>query len=269
MVVQWMRDVVDVAEIRRISDGALLAPVQLPSLGTMSAISTEPRRASTEFWFSLTSFLDPSAKYRCDAAALAAVGVSGATNGDAKVSVSPAASPEVQLHHRTELKVEHDPQEYVTKQVFVRSKDGTKVPMFIVHHKDAQLDGGNPTLLYGYGGFNISLQPSFSATRCVALNVHHVSWIQYLTLAAAALTAVIFACRRHDHSAGEYRHFVHQLLPARTTHIVQRSLRAPLRGTVQNWYALITQCSLDGIARRQSVQLTTRLSGYRGAGSRG
>ena len=171
MVVQWMRDVVDVAEIRRISDGALLAPVKLPSLGTMSAISTEPRRASTEFWFSLTSFLDPSAKYCCDAGQLVSTSVTMGESGKAQVSAGPADSPAVHLHHRTELKVEHSPEDYVTKQVFVRSKDGTKVPMFVVHHKDAKLDGSNPTLLYGYGGFNISLQPSFSASRWVAAHV--------------------------------------------------------------------------------------------------
>lgn len=153
MVVQWMRDVVDVAEVRRISDGVLLAPLDLPTIGTMSGITTEPRRVSTEFWFSMTSFLEPSAKYRADAAALAHTGAAG-------------ASPQVELFHRTELKVPHNPDEFVMKQVFVKSKDGTRVPMFVVHHQDVTMDGSNPTLLYGYGGFNISLQPSFSASRC-------------------------------------------------------------------------------------------------------
>ena len=159
-----MRDVVDVAELRRISDGALLAPVPLPSLGTMSSIVTEPRRRSTEFWFSLTSFLDPSAKYRCDAAALCGAARNGAASDDGATG---GGGGQVQLHHRTALKIEHNPDDFVTKQVFVKSKDRVKVPMFVVHHKDVQLDGSNPTLLYGYGGFNISLQPTFSASRCL------------------------------------------------------------------------------------------------------
>ena len=76
--------------------------------------------------------------------------------------------PEIvpELFQRTQLSVAHDPDAYIAKQVFVTSKDGTRVPMFIVHRKDAPLGPKTPTLLYGYGGFNIPLQPSFSASRC-------------------------------------------------------------------------------------------------------
>ena len=59
-------------------------------------------------------------------------------------------------------KVDFDPTQYETKQVFYNSKDGTRVPMFLTYKKGLKLDGQNPTLLYGYGGFNISLTPAFS-----------------------------------------------------------------------------------------------------------
>ncbi len=67
------------------------------------------------------------------------------------------------LYKKSEINFNSD--EYVTEQVFFISKDGTQVPMFITHKKGIQMDGSNPTLLYGYGGFNISLTPSFSVTR--------------------------------------------------------------------------------------------------------
>ena len=65
--------------------------------------------------------------------------------------------------------VSFDPENYVSKQVFYESKDGTRVPMMITHKKGLELDGQNPTMLYGYGGFNISLTPSFSTTNIIWL----------------------------------------------------------------------------------------------------
>lgn len=73
---------------------------------------------------------------------------------------------EPNLFHRTPLKVPHNPDDYIVKQVFVPSKDGTKVPMFVAHRRAAPLGPSTPALLYGYGGFDISLQPYFSAQWC-------------------------------------------------------------------------------------------------------
>ena len=72
-------------------------------------------------------------------------------------------------------KINFDFDNYETKQIFYRSKDGTKVPMFIVHKKGLKMEGNNPTLLYAYGGFNISLTPSFSVTR-LAFLAEFLSW---------------------------------------------------------------------------------------------
>ncbi|OAV84625.1 hypothetical protein PTTG_31149, partial [Puccinia triticina 1-1 BBBD Race 1] len=66
-----------------------------------------------------------------------------------------------------QAKVDFNPNDFEVKQVFYNSKDGTKVPMFLFHKKGLKLDGTNPTILYGYGGFNISQTPGFSVSRLV------------------------------------------------------------------------------------------------------
>ena len=73
-------------------------------------------------------------------------------------------------------KVDFDPAGFETKQVFFTSKDGTRVPMFLTHRKGLKLDGRNPTLLYGYGGFDISLTPVFSVGTAVWMEDTAPEW---------------------------------------------------------------------------------------------
>lgn len=121
-------------------DGAPQGVIGLPSLGTVGALSG--RDDETGFFYSFTSFSTPSTSFRHDV-----------VTNEGKVFLAPA--------------VKFDPSDYITKQIFYRSKDGTRVPMFISHRKDVRPDGQTPTLLYAYGGFNISLTPAFSVGNLV------------------------------------------------------------------------------------------------------
>ncbi|MDP8964132.1 MAG: prolyl oligopeptidase family serine peptidase, partial [Cyanobacteriota bacterium] len=121
-------------------DGAFVREVELPGIGSAGGFGG--KRYDTETFYTFTSFTTPATIYRYDL-------VSGETTLFRKPNV------------------DFNPDEYETKQVFYSSKDGTQVPMFITHKKGLQLDGNNPTLLYGYGGFNVSLTPNFSVSRLV------------------------------------------------------------------------------------------------------
>ena len=125
-------------------DGRPLTELALPTLGSVGAISGE--RKDAEMFYAFTSFLYPTTIFRYDFK-------TGATG----VFKAPA--------------IDFDPSGYETKQVFYASKDGTRVPMFITSKKGIPLDGSNPTYLYGYGGFNISLTPSFSVSTLVWLEM--------------------------------------------------------------------------------------------------
>lgn len=142
LVAMYLRDVKGVLQLRTLSTGALVRELPVPGVGSISGFTGD--RKGTEFFFSFQSFADPGTTYRVDLA-------------------ETDAAPHI--FRRTELKVPHSSDEYQTTQVFVPSRDGTKVPMFITHRKGLELNGRNPTLLYGYGGFSISLEPSFSASR--------------------------------------------------------------------------------------------------------
>lgn len=133
----YLKDAVTQVKIYDLQ-GALVREVEFPGLGTASGFQGD--RKSNETFYSFSSFNRPSSIYRYDVA-----------SGESRVL--------------READVDFSPDDYVVKQVFYNSKDGTRIPMFISHRKDVELNGQVPTLLYGYGGFNIPLPPSFSVTR--------------------------------------------------------------------------------------------------------
>jgi prolyl oligopeptidase len=126
------------------TDGTAVRDVSLPGIG--SAGGFNGKRSSTEVTYSYASFNQPSTVYRYDL-----------KGGQSTLWKQP--------------KVAFRPDDFVVKQVFYESKDKTKVPMFIVHRKDLKMDGNRPTLLYGYGGFKISMTPTFSPARIAWLEM--------------------------------------------------------------------------------------------------
>lgn len=120
--------------------GQFLSEVALPGLGTAAGFNG--KRSDTETFYAFTSFTTPTTIYRYDL-----------KTAQSSVYRQP--------------QVDFNPADYETRQVFYTSKDGTRVPLFITHKKGLQLDGQNPTLLYGYGGFSVSLTPAFSIKNLV------------------------------------------------------------------------------------------------------
>jgi prolyl oligopeptidase len=125
------RSVVKVTDLK----GKQLREIALPGIGTVSGFNG--KRGDTETFFSFTGFTNPTTIYRLDL-----------KSGASSVFRQP--------------KLQFDPAQYETRQQFYTSRDGTRVPMFIVAKKGIKLDGSNPTYLYGYGGFNIAITPAFS-----------------------------------------------------------------------------------------------------------
>ncbi len=119
-------------------DGSFVREVEFPGIGT--AAGFDGRRKDTDTFYSFSSFALPPTTYRYNM-------ITGSS----------------ELFRKADAKF--NPDDYKTSQVFYDSKDGTKVPMFLCHKKSLKLDGSNPTLLYGYGGFNISITPNFSVSR--------------------------------------------------------------------------------------------------------
>ncbi|KAH7299739.1 hypothetical protein KP509_24G026800 [Ceratopteris richardii] len=142
LIVCYLSDVKYVLQVRDLASGSLIKhlPLDIGSVLNMSG-----RREDKEIFINYASFLTPNIIYRCN------------------LSVE---DPELEVFRESIVKG-FDRTAFQTTQVFVPSKDGTKIPMFIVRKKNLELNGQNPALLYGYGGFNISITPSFSVSRIV------------------------------------------------------------------------------------------------------
>ena len=125
-------------------DGSFAREIALPGIGSAGGFGG--KRHDTETFYAYTSFTAPNIIYRYN-----------------------MVTDESTIYRQPN--VDFNPDDYETKQVFYASQDGTKVPMFITHKKGLQLDGNNPTYLYAYGGFGVSLTPSFSVSRVVWLEM--------------------------------------------------------------------------------------------------
>jgi len=121
-------------------DGKLIREVKLPGLGSASGFGG--KKDDKEFYFYFTNYIIPGSSYKFN-----------------------VESGEYQPYWKPEI--DFNPEEYESRQVFYESKDGTKIPMMITHKKGVELDGKNPTILYSYGGFNVSLTPSFSIVNAI------------------------------------------------------------------------------------------------------
>lgn len=123
-------------------NGNFISELALPGIGSVYEFNA--KRDDTVAFYSFTSFIVPSIIYQYDIGADSSM-----------------------VHYKAEL--DYNSNDYETKQVFFPSKDGTMIPMFIVLKRGIKLNGKNPTLLYGYGGFNISITPSFKPSRLIWL----------------------------------------------------------------------------------------------------
>ena len=121
-------------------DGKLIREIELPGVGTSGGFSD--KKEATVIYYSFSNYINPGSIYSFEP-----------STGISKLYNKPA--------------IDFNPENFETKHVFYNSKDGTKIPMIISYKKGTQFNGKNPTILYGYGGFNISMTPSFSITNAV------------------------------------------------------------------------------------------------------
>lgn len=123
-------------------EGRLIREIKLPGLGTADGFYA--KKEEKELYYTFTSYINPTTIYKLD-----------------------IAGGQTELYKQS--KVQFKPEEYESKQVFYSSKDGTKIPMIITYKKGLELNGKNPCLLYGYGGFSVSLTPYFSTSSIILL----------------------------------------------------------------------------------------------------
>jgi prolyl oligopeptidase len=134
VIANYLEDARSRVQVYRM-DGSPRGELRLPGLGTVTGFPDAPKE--NESFFAYTDYLTPLALYRYDIA---------------KDEIQPFRRPTVSF----------DPAPYLTEQVFYTSRDGTRIPMFIIRRRDTALDGDNATLLYGYGGFDVSLTPAYT-----------------------------------------------------------------------------------------------------------
>ena len=121
-------------------EGNLIREIKLPGVGSASGFGG--KKQEKDFYFGFTNYITPGSSYKYN-----------------------VESGKYNLYWKP--KIDFNPEDYESKQVFYTSNDGTKIPMIITYKKGLVLNGKNPTLLYAYGGFNISITPSFSIANCV------------------------------------------------------------------------------------------------------
>jgi prolyl oligopeptidase len=151
LVASYLKSAATVLEVFK-PDGEGLGEIALPDIGSARITTNENR---TEAFVTFTSFDDPTSIWRVD-----------------------VATGRRELWERVE--VPFNPDDYVVKQVWYPSADGTNISMFVVHHRTVRLDGNNPTILYGYGGFKIPMTPSFRSTRIPWLEAGGVYAVAHL-----------------------------------------------------------------------------------------
>lgn len=156
LIVSTMDNVKSKLDFFKISDKTLtkVSGSSEAQIRSVSVRPVDPYTGSDEFWYTTSDYVSPSTLYLADAAKVESP---GGNETDAFITEKLKSLPDM-----------YDSKNLVVEQRTATSKDGTAIPYFIIMHKDTKLDGNNPTLLYGYGGFEVSLGPHYAATAGIA-----------------------------------------------------------------------------------------------------